>query len=54
MLHFDKRFNGLLFYILFKSVGKHLKALHIEIDIPNTVVIDIIGHSEPVSIIEIY
>ena len=36
------------------AVGKHLKASHIETDIPNTVVLDIIGLSEPVRIIGIY
>ncbi|CAF4672211.1 unnamed protein product, partial [Rotaria sp. Silwood2] len=36
------------------AVGKHLKAVHIETDIPNTVVIDITGLSEPVRIIGIY
>ncbi|CAF2937533.1 unnamed protein product [Rotaria sp. Silwood2] len=36
------------------AVGKHLKASHVETDIPNTVVIDITGLSEPVRIIGIY
>ncbi|CAF5162557.1 unnamed protein product, partial [Rotaria magnacalcarata] len=36
------------------AVGKHLKASLIEIDIPNTVVIDITGLSEPVRIIGTY
>jgi hypothetical protein len=36
------------------AIGKHLKASSIEIDIPNTVVIDIKGLSEPVRIIGIY
>ncbi|CAF2078904.1 unnamed protein product [Rotaria magnacalcarata] len=36
------------------AVDKHLKASRIEIDIPNTVVIDITGLSEPVRIIGIY
>ncbi|CAF4220794.1 unnamed protein product [Rotaria magnacalcarata] len=36
------------------AVGKYLKASRIEIDIPNTVVIDITGLSEPVRIIGIY
>jgi hypothetical protein len=36
------------------TLGKHLKASRIEADIPNTVVIDIIGLSEPVRIIGIY
>ncbi|CAF3361245.1 unnamed protein product [Rotaria socialis] len=36
------------------AVGKHLKATRIEVNIPNTVVIDIAGLSEPVRIIGIY
>ncbi|CAF1525161.1 unnamed protein product [Rotaria magnacalcarata] len=36
------------------AVGKHLKATRIEINIPNTVIIDITGLSEPVRIIGIY
>jgi len=36
------------------TVGKHLGALHIEICIPNTVVIDLKWVSEPVRIIVIY
>ncbi|CAF3799109.1 unnamed protein product [Rotaria magnacalcarata] len=36
------------------AVGKHLKATRIEINIPNTVVIDIAGLSEPIRIIGIY
>ncbi|CAF4697771.1 unnamed protein product, partial [Rotaria magnacalcarata] len=36
------------------AVGKHLKATRIEVNIPNTVVIDITGLSEPVRIIGIY
>ena len=36
------------------AVGKHLKTSRIETDIPNTVVIDILGLSEPVRIIGIY
>ncbi|CAF3826781.1 unnamed protein product [Rotaria sp. Silwood1] len=36
------------------TVGKHLKATRIEVNIPNTVVIDITGLSEPVRIIGIY
>ncbi|CAM4775268.1 unnamed protein product [Rotaria magnacalcarata] len=34
------------------AVGKHLKATRIEVNIPNTVIIDITGLSEPVRIIE--
>ncbi|CAM2706049.1 unnamed protein product [Rotaria socialis] len=36
------------------AVGKHLKATRIEVNIPNTVIIDITGLSEPVRIIGIY
>ena len=36
------------------AVGKHLKATQIEVDIPNTLVIDITGLSEPVRLIGIY
>jgi hypothetical protein len=36
------------------AVGKHLKATHVETDIPNTLVIDIIGLSEAVRIIGMY
>jgi hypothetical protein len=36
------------------AVGKHLKATRIDINIPNTVIIDITGLSEPVRIIGIY
>ena len=36
------------------GVGKHLKATRIETDIPNTLVIDIAGLSEPVRVIGIY
>jgi hypothetical protein len=36
------------------AVGKHLKATRIDVNIPNTVIIDITGLSEPVRIIGIY
>ncbi|CAF3338364.1 unnamed protein product [Rotaria sp. Silwood2] len=36
------------------AVGKHLKATRVEVNIPNTVVVDITGLSEPVRIIGIY
>ncbi|CAF4650794.1 unnamed protein product, partial [Rotaria magnacalcarata] len=36
------------------AVGKHLKATRIEVNIPNTVVIDVAGLSEPILIIGIY
>ncbi|CAF2153890.1 unnamed protein product [Rotaria magnacalcarata] len=36
------------------AVGKHLKATRIEVNIPNTIIIDITGLSEPVRIIGIY
>ncbi|CAF4560874.1 unnamed protein product [Rotaria socialis] len=36
------------------AVGKHLKATRIEVNIPNTVIIDITGLLEPVRIIGIY
>ena len=36
------------------AVGKHLKAVRVEVIIPNTLVIDIIGLSEPVRVICIY
>ena len=36
------------------AVGKHLKAARVETDLPNTVVIDILGLSETVRIIGIY
>jgi len=36
------------------AVGKHLKATRIDINIPNTVIIDIVGLSEPVRVIGIY
>ena len=36
------------------AVGKHLKAMRVEVDIPNTIIIDITGLSEPVRIIGIY
>ncbi|CAF4926495.1 unnamed protein product, partial [Rotaria socialis] len=36
------------------AVGKHLKATRIEVNIPNTVIIDITGLSEPIRIIGIY
>lgn len=36
------------------AVGKHLKASRIEVNIPNTVIIDITGLSEPARIIGIY
>ena len=36
------------------AVGKHLKTSRIETDIPNTVVLDILGLSEPIRIIGIY
>ena len=36
------------------AIGKHLKATRVEVDIPNTIIIDITGLSEPVRIIGIY
>ncbi|CAF5024840.1 unnamed protein product, partial [Rotaria sp. Silwood1] len=36
------------------AVGKQLKATRVEVNIPNTVVVDITGLSEPVRIIGIY
>ena len=36
------------------AIGKHLKAMRVEVDIPNTIIIDITGLSEPVRIIGIY
>jgi hypothetical protein len=35
-------------------IGKHLKATRIEVDIENTVIVDVLGLSEPVRIIGIY
>ena len=37
-----------------RTIGKHLKATRVEVDIPNTIIIDITGLSEPVRIIGIY
>ena len=36
------------------AVGKHLKATRVDINIPNTIVIDVSGLSEPVRIVGIY
>jgi hypothetical protein len=36
------------------AVGKHLKATRVDADIPNTVIIDVTGLSEPIRIIGIY
>ena len=36
------------------AVGKHLKATRVDVNIPNTVIIDITGLSEPVRVIGIY
>ena len=35
------------------AIGKHLKTMRVEVDIPNTIIIDITGLSEPVRIIGI-
>ncbi len=36
------------------EVGKHLKATRVDVNIPNTIIINVTGLSEPVSIVGIY